>query len=691
MQNMLPSFSSFGAFLGLCIGFGVVIFVHELGHFLAAKWVGIKVTQFAIGFGHAIISYRKGLGLCLGSTQRKFQKRIALALTEDRDQAADGGEDAVDQQRIDATAKALGLGETEYRLNWMPLGGYVKMLGQDDLDPNARSHDPRSFNSKPIWSRACVISAGVVMNIIFGVVFFIICFMKGVEFPHAIVGAVNPEMPAATVYARGHEDDDRFRGLRAGDQIIRIDADPIHDFMDFAVAVALAKKDQTLNVTVKRGDDEFEFPIKPAIDKNSELLSVGVARPVSLQLNVDDTPRLPQLLRDAEVKPGMFVTEVDGQPVTQHHVFIEAMANSGGEPVSVTFAHPDHSEHITIDLKPSPGLQSTDDHVPHLFGLVPATTVLGVQQRSPAASAGIQTGDIFVQIDGIDGPTNVPQTIKNTHGRSFDIRVLRDGQMVDIRSIQTNSKNRIGVILGVAWQLPRVVRCLDASPTSDLELFNGSQILSINQKPVEDYGDMQRLLATAARANPDGGQIEIEYELAIRDHPHYTRTISYDADDAQRVMAAVWGKPEGLLFMDLRVLVKAHTALEAAAMGIKKTHQFLIQTYITLHRLIVEGTVRPSHLRGPLGILDEGTKVAQQGWAYLLFFLGLISVNLAVINFLPIPIVDGGLMFFLIVEKLKGSPVSARIQTAAFIVGIVLIGSIFLLTLYYDAGRILGG
>ena len=105
----------------------------------------------------------------------------------------------------------------------------------------------------------------------------------------------------------------------------------------------------------------------------------------------------------------------------------------------------------------------------------------------------------------------------------------------------------------------------------------------------------------------------------------------------------------------------------------------------------MEGTVRPSHLRGPLGILDEGTKVARQGWPYLLFFLGLISVNLAVINFLPIPIVDGGLMLFLIVEKLKGSPVSARIQTAAFIVGIVLIGSIFLLTLYYDAGRILGG
>ena len=74
----------------------------------------------------------------------------------------------------------------------------------------------------------------------------------------------------------------------------------------------------------------------------------------------------------------------------------------------------------------------------------------------------------------------------------------------------------------------------------------------------------------------------------------------------------------------------------------------------------------------------------------LLFFLGLISVNLAVINFLPIPIVDGGLMVFLLVEKLKGSPVSPWIQTAATVVGLAVIASIFLMTLYFDIGRIMG-
>src|SRR5215213_3055073 len=102
----------------LIFGFGFVIFFHELGHFLAAKWVGIKVEQFAVGFGHAIFSWRKGMGFTAGSSGRRYE---AMA----RDAEASGRQDEI-----------RNLGETEYRLNWIPLGGYVKMLGQDDIKPN---------------------------------------------------------------------------------------------------------------------------------------------------------------------------------------------------------------------------------------------------------------------------------------------------------------------------------------------------------------------------------------------------------------------------------------------------------------------------------------------------------------------------------------------------------------------------
>jgi regulator of sigma E protease len=116
----------------------------------------------------------------------------------------------------------------------------------------------------------------------------------------------------------------------------------------------------------------------------------------------------------------------------------------------------------------------------------------------------------------------------------------------------------------------------------------------------------------------------------------------------------------------------------------------MLQVYVTLGRLF-QGSVGVQHLQGPVGIVHTGTRVARQGGTYLLFFLGLISVNLAVINFLPIPIVDGGHMVFLLVEKLKGSPVSDRIQTAALYVGLAMILSIFAMTFYYDIARIVTG
>jgi len=140
------NFSYLLSILLLVFGFGFVIFWHELGHFLAAKWVGVKVEQFAVGFGHAILAWRKGIGLRVGTTRPEYERRIKERLAAGE---KDGGQlnDAnnVTTEQLDSAANELGLGETEYRLNWIPLGGYVKMLGQDDMNPNSISEDPRAY------------------------------------------------------------------------------------------------------------------------------------------------------------------------------------------------------------------------------------------------------------------------------------------------------------------------------------------------------------------------------------------------------------------------------------------------------------------------------------------------------------------------------------------------------------------
>src|SRR5688572_12242232 len=147
----------------LVLGFGFVIFWHELGHFLAAKWVGIRVEQFAVGFGQAMLSWRSGMGLSVGSSGKKYEE------------LAEAG-------------KTQGIGETEYRLNWIPLGGYVKMLGQDDLNPNAQQEDPRAYNKKSIGARMLVVSAGVLMNILLAAIGFMALFLMGFNADRKSVG-----------------------------------------------------------------------------------------------------------------------------------------------------------------------------------------------------------------------------------------------------------------------------------------------------------------------------------------------------------------------------------------------------------------------------------------------------------------------------------------------------------------------
>lgn len=128
--------------LVIVLAFGSIIFIHELGHFLAAKWAKIRVLAFAIGMGNAVCSYRKGLGFRKGTTEPYVRKLVEQAKSTDPDIA---------QQ---AEAKLAEISPTEYRLNTLPIGGYVKMLGQEDLNPNAISNEPDSYQNCPPWKAA---------------------------------------------------------------------------------------------------------------------------------------------------------------------------------------------------------------------------------------------------------------------------------------------------------------------------------------------------------------------------------------------------------------------------------------------------------------------------------------------------------------------------------------------------------
>ena len=668
MNNPL-AISSFWAFVGLVIGFGFVIFVHELGHFLVAKAVGIKATQFAIGFGHAILAYRKGLGVRIGSTEGEYQK----CLEEGRSETE--------------------FGETEYRLNWIPFGGYVKMLGQEDLDPTANSDDERAFNRKPIWARACVVCAGVVMNLIFGVLFFVASFLQGVQFPPAYVGSVLPGAPAALAYAVGHEDEPAYQGLRMGDHITAIDGSPINDFMEIAVSTALAKRKQVLELTVDREGEAnpLVYRMQPKTSKTTKLLSLGIEPAQTTTIETVITEGSYTELHRAGVRSGMQVTVVDGQRIDpgprSFGSFYRAVVAKRGLPVQTTFADPQSGTTVNLEMFAKAELYRPSEGPAHLLGLVPAVRINEVLKKSPAQLAGILPGDFLAQLGSEAWPSlhQVARIVHDAKNQSLQLHVWRDGKIVQFPSIAPKKG-----IIGISMVHDELVvgRTLPDTPAAALNLMGGSRITSINDKHIETWSDLQRELQLTTEDATDLVSMTLGYDLPLVDQTQGQESIALGANNIAHLAQARWSlSMRSGFFAMARHTVQADTAFTAAILGMEKTQQFIVHTYITLARLF-QGTVKPEHLRGPVGIAHEGTKIATQGVSYLLFFLGVISVNLVVINFLPIPITDGGLMVFLIIEKLKGSPLSPRIQTAAFYIGLTLIGGVIAITLFYDTLRL---
>jgi regulator of sigma E protease len=154
-ESMLQWLLNSYLFIKVLIGFSIIIFVHELGHFAAAKWMGVRVDRFALGFFYRVCGYRRGEGFTFGP--RPTYKPEELA--------------------------ARGFGETDYCINALPFGGYVKMLGEDDIVVNEEtgevkpSADPRAFTNKSVGRRMVVVSAGVICNMLFAVLVYAAIFL----------------------------------------------------------------------------------------------------------------------------------------------------------------------------------------------------------------------------------------------------------------------------------------------------------------------------------------------------------------------------------------------------------------------------------------------------------------------------------------------------------------------------------
>ncbi len=296
-SNWISNFSSSAiGILQVAIGLGFVIFVHELGHFLAAKFFGVKCEKFYIGFDVPI----KIGPIRLPSSLGKFR-----------------------------------WGETEYGIGIIPLGGYVKMLGQDDDPRRAEEEaarikqkddsntgiyrlDPRSFPAKPVYARMVIISAGVVMNLIFAVLMAAYAFRGGVPYQPTIVGEVVPGDPAWQ------------SGLLPGDQVLQVasmkEPDEKLQYSDMTELIAISGlSDASKKIPLKLRRDGKEVSYEIAGTKRHDprgiqtMLGIKFARTTQF---IKDPQVFKKLMlashgQDLGIQPGDRIIGADGKSLPQ--------------------------------------------------------------------------------------------------------------------------------------------------------------------------------------------------------------------------------------------------------------------------------------------------------------------------------------------------------------------------------------
>lgn len=698
---MSDFFINLWAIIQLLLGFTFLIFVHELGHFLMAKKVGVRATQFAIGFGQAMLAYRKGLGWRVGTTEPELREKV---LERAQKEGVEIGDD-FSESDLHQLADEYGFGETEYRLNWVPFGGYVKMVGQEDLDPNAASKDPRSFTRASFWGRMGIISAGVVMNGIFAIGFFIVAFSIGVDFPPAIVGGTMPGTPGATAVAI---EDPNIVGVKTGDRVISIDGDPASDFTNVLISAPLADEGVAMRFVVERPNLDgspartLSFDIMPAEAdpvNNRPLPYVGIAMPSSIQLFLDEelSEDGKKTLSDLGLEPGMRITAIDGEPVEEHWQMLQRVDGANGSPVEITFSGGDSGASKTLKFDvvptfpsaadPSKGVKS-DSKVQHLLGLVPPIAALYVSPDA-AAHGHIEKGDIFVKVNDVRWPTTaqIIAAVEGSEGEEVELTVRRGDEDVDvtIKPGTIKGKYKLGVALEAAAESNLVARVLPDSQFDKTGIVPGTKITRVGNRDIKTYTDLALVLDEQA-----GQTVALSVTRPVGTERDSTYQFAVSAKASEQLADVGWTAVDVPMLRQLRVTQKADGVVEAATMGFEKTHLIMMQTYLTLLKTI-KGWIPLENLHGPVGIVAQGKNVTKRGFAYLMFFLGLISINLAVINFLPMPIVDGGLAVLLILEKIRGKPLPPSVAGAVNMVGLVLILTLFVTLTYHDIVKIVTG
>ncbi len=543
---------AFSSFVPFVILLGILIFIHEFGHFIIARLCGVRVEVFSLGFGKKIFQYKKG--------------------------------------------------DTNYCVSIIPLGGYVKMFGDQPGAEIAEEDKKHSFTHKNVWQRISIVLAGPLMNFFFAIfIFFVVAFI-GEDYRAARVGDV---MTDSKAYAAG---------FRAGDKITSVNGAPVKTW------------------------DEFETKL---VDMHNTQAMIDIERGTkSSTLKVD------------------------------------------------------------IVSKPNPNVLSMAPTVGEIDGLSPLSkaALIGVKKDSPLATLGLKTGDRVTAINGekvLFWRDLEPTLEKQSPKQALQIDVER-GPSAEAPTAETMSITLAPIGLPkYSFNTLKLESAdlylgtiLDGAPAKAAGLMSGDRIIQINDTKIEKWDDV--ISSVKSYDGKDGVKVQVlrgTELLKMTIIPQMISQMTSGGTEDKRYTIGVapfinYAMPE---------IVKLSTNNPAVALkiGAQRTWDVSVMTVMSFVRLF-QGKVSPKNIGGIISIGQAASETFKIGMSPFLRMMGLISVNLFILNLLPIPVLDGGHLLFYTIEALKGAPISMKKMEIAQQVGLVLLMSLMVFALFNDFSRLFG-
>lgn len=535
---------------------GALVFVHELGHFVWAKVFNVKVLKFSLGFGPRVFGYRHQ--------------------------------------------------ETDYCVSLVPLGGFVKMLGEDPSDHVAPEDVPRSFHKQKLWKRFVIVLAGPLMSLLFPVALYFVVFLGQTDLTPPVIGTVVPGYPAESK-------------LLPGDRVTAIDGRAVGSFQDVREAVAAApgrelrfdveREGRPVTVRVTPEAVRVERPLDIVETVGRAGISAGFALPV-VGVRGPATPAAVAGLRTFDM-----ITMYAGNPIRRRADLDRVLQASRGATVPVGFLRPRAVEGALG------GLCDLEVFDPGLAQITPEPDAGEVLRRT-----GVESPDLYVSDVAPDSPEH-------------QMGLRRGARVVSVDGVVPPSWERFHEdIMGGGRRL-RSLRFL--------------------QDGRESQG------AFSLRPTTWTDEFGQRYVRLAFDTRHWVPT---DADPPIE-------NPAPTLYAIRSASRETGEAVRFLSTGIAR---------------VLQGRVSIRTVGGPIMIYDVSRSTAAEGpWGFL-WLMALVSINLGLINLLPIPTLDGGHLLFFAMEGLLRRPVPLWIRQTASVVGLLIVVGVMCVAFKNDLQRKFG-